>query len=150
MRLGLAALLLPALALAQINVAVDVTADVHPISPLIYGINFADGDQLTLGIPLSRWGGNATTRYNWQQDVTNTGQDYYFENLPGCWGSGGNYCNPVPSDPQTNSGANAFLALAAQHQIHTLFTVPVMGLVARPPKYAHPFDCGCPKTLTTN
>ena len=144
---GLIALLLPALALGQVNVAVDTTADVHPISPLIYGINFADGDQMTLGIPLSRWGGNTTTRYNWQYDVSNTGQDYYYENLPGCWGAG---CNPIPTDPQTNSGANGFLALAAQHQVHTLFTVPVMGLVAKAPKYNHPFDCGCPKTLTAS
>ena len=37
MRLCLVALLFPVLALAQVSVAVDTTADVHPISPLIYG-----------------------------------------------------------------------------------------------------------------
>jgi len=140
--------LCPALALGQVTVAVDTGADVHPISPLIYGINFAtDADVVAGRLTLTRWGGNGTTRYNWQIDTTNTGADYFFENIPGCWSVAGNYCSPVPSDPRSNSGANALLGAAKTRGIATLFTVPVMGWVAATAKYAHPFDCGCPRSL---
>jgi hypothetical protein len=63
--------------------SVDAGADQHAISPLIYGMNFADEALAQeLRLPLNRWGGNSTTRYNWQIDVHNTGSDYYFENIP--------------------------------------------------------------------
>ena len=144
-------LLCPGLALAQVSVVVDTTADVHPISPLIYGINFAaDADVAAGNLALTRWGGNTTTRYNWEIDTSNTGADYYFENIPGCWSAAGNYCSPVPGDPRAGSGANAFLGAARGRGISALFTVPTMGLVAATPKYAHPFDCGCPRTLVAN
>ncbi|HSP20290.1 MAG TPA: glycoside hydrolase family 44 protein [Myxococcaceae bacterium] len=143
--------LCPALALAQVTVSVDTAADVHPISPLIYGINFAaDTDVATARLALTRWGGNTTTRYNWQIDTANTGADYFFENVPGCWSVAGNYCSPVPSDPRSNRGANALLAGAAARGIATLFTIPVMGWVAARAKYAHPFDCGCPRALVAS
>ncbi len=149
MRSAALLVLLPSLALAQVSVTVDTGADVHPISPLVYGINFApDGDVAAGNLSLTRWGGNSTTRYNWQIDTSNTGQDYFFENIPGCWSTAGSYCSPQPTDPRTNSGANALLSAAQARGITTLFTVPTMGWVAATAKYAQPFDCGCPKTLT--
>ena len=53
-----------------------------PISEDIYGMNFpADGNYITtLGLTLSRWGGNAVTAYNYEGDFTNAGNDWYFEN----------------------------------------------------------------------
>jgi uncharacterized protein (TIGR03437 family) len=62
--------------------AVDATANVHPISPYIYGINeYADsGLASIMRIPLRRFGGDATTSYNWQIDVSNAASDWYFEN----------------------------------------------------------------------
>ena len=43
----------------QVSVTVDATADNHPVSALVFGINFADPAQVTLGkVPLTRWGGN--------------------------------------------------------------------------------------------
>ncbi len=61
---------------------VDVGSASHPISPFIYGINFA-GEALAseLRLPVRRWGGNATTRYNWKINVANRGSDWFFENL---------------------------------------------------------------------
>ena len=143
----LAALLVfavPAAAAAQATVAVDATADVHAISPLIYGMNYADGPRIDAAhVPLTRWGGNSTSRYNYQIDVSNTGSDYYFENIPGCWGTAGN-CSPAPANPQETSGANAYLQAAATDQIVALLTVPTIGWVAKaPPVYGHPFPCGC-------
>ncbi len=145
---GLATLLLPAAAAAQVTVTVDPMADVHPISPRIYGMNFAATDQIKGGrIPFTRWGGNTTTRYNYQIDVANSANDYFFENVAGCWNAAGNYCNPVPTDPKGQSGANVFLMNAAGMGLDTLFTIPTLGWVAKgPAAYAHPFLCGFPKS----
>jgi uncharacterized protein (TIGR03437 family) len=64
------------------TLAVDATANVHPISPYVYGINeYADsGLASIMRIPLRRFGGDATTSYNWQIDVSNAASDWYFEN----------------------------------------------------------------------
>ena len=51
--------------------SVDAGAGRHPISPYIYGMNFADESLAAeLRLPVRRWGGNATTRYNWQNDTS--------------------------------------------------------------------------------
>ncbi len=135
-------------AVAQAVVTIDVTADVHPISPLIYGQNFPSSSQLDDGkLTAMRWGGNSTSRYNYEIDMSNTGFDYYFENIPGCWSNDGSWCSSPPADPKESSGANAFLADAKARNVVALFTIPTIGWVAKPPpKYAHPFDCGCPRT----
>ena len=113
--LALAAALLPGLAAAQVTVAIDPTADVHPISPLIYGMNFASAAQVAAArIPITRWGGNTTSRYNYEIDVGNSGLDWYFENIPGCWSAAGLWFASPPADPQSQSGANALPAEAAR------------------------------------
>lgn len=150
--LAAAALTLSPSALAQVKVTVDPSADVHAISPLIYGLNFPSEEQLDLGnITIGRWGGNSVTRYNYEIDTFNTAADYYFENIPGCWGEAGSYCQSPPSDPKEQSGANAFLSGLADKGVVALFTIPTMGWVAKPPpKYNHPFDCGCPASVNGN
>jgi hypothetical protein len=128
---------------AQVTVAIDPTLDVHPISPLVYGMNFPSAAQVSQGkIPLMRRGGNGTTRYNYLIDTYNTGSDYYFENISNC------VVGPcTPGDPKTNSTANALLAQAQAAGIPILFTIPTIGFAPKgSPKYAHPFDCGCPRT----
>lgn len=139
-------------ALAQVKVSVDPSADAHPISPLIYGLNFPSDAQLDLGrITVGRWGGNAVTRYNYEIDTGNTAADYYFENVPGCWSDAGGYCQSPPADPKEQSGANAFLSTMKDKGAVALFTIPTLGWVAKPPpKYAHPFDCGCPAAQIPN
>ncbi|RDB29655.1 Beta-mannanase/endoglucanase A [Hypsizygus marmoreus] len=68
---------LPAVQYGSIVQAVN-----HPINPHIYGVNFpTNADYIKhLGIPLSRWGGNAVTAYNPFGGFTNAGNDWYFEN----------------------------------------------------------------------
>ncbi|MGH7330806.1 MAG: hypothetical protein ACREJX_20850, partial [Polyangiaceae bacterium] len=59
---------------APIDVAITIHCDKpsHPISPLIYGIGVqpnhdAPGSQeWVLGATARRWGGNHTSRYNWE------------------------------------------------------------------------------------
>src|SRR5580658_4609531 len=64
------------------TLAVDAGASRHPISPYIYGVNeYSDtGLGSNMHIPVRRFGGDATTSYNWQIDVSNAASDWYFEN----------------------------------------------------------------------
>jgi hypothetical protein len=66
-------------AAGAVTISVDANADTRPISPLIYGVNFASPEQLRLlNSPINRNGGNATTRYNWKQNAHSTGSDWFF------------------------------------------------------------------------
>src|SRR5580693_2744093 len=65
------------------TVSVDANANRHAINHNIYGIAYGDAhDVTTLNAPLNRWGGNATSRYNWQIDAHSAGADWYFETYP--------------------------------------------------------------------
>jgi hypothetical protein len=63
-------------------VVVDVLQNRHPISPLVYGVNFPPNTNYISdsGTTFVRWGGNASTRYNWTNFDTNAGSDWYFSN----------------------------------------------------------------------
>jgi hypothetical protein len=65
-------------------VAIDAAADVHAISPLVYGVAAFDNVASVLAglnSPLNRHGGNATSLYNWQANASNRGMDWYFESI---------------------------------------------------------------------
>jgi hypothetical protein len=63
--------------------SINLNADRHAISEDIYGMNYADENLAKdLKLPVRRWGGNSTTRYNWQTNMHNVGGDWYFENIP--------------------------------------------------------------------
>jgi Glycoside hydrolase family 44 len=65
--------------------SVDVTLDVHtardeqPISPLIYGVNGAP-ELAKNRFTVVRSGGNRMTAYNWENNASNAGSDYMFQN----------------------------------------------------------------------
>ena len=53
----------------------------HPISPWIYGINFyADIPAAPRNLTLNRQGGNRWTAYNWENNASNAGSDWYYSN----------------------------------------------------------------------
>jgi hypothetical protein len=61
---------------------IDPTQSRHAISPYVYGINvygLTDSQFATLRVPVTRWGGDATSEYNWQFDKSSTASDWYFE-----------------------------------------------------------------------
>jgi Glycoside hydrolase family 44 len=65
-----------------ITIAVDVAANRRPINPNIYGVAHAATAELNdLNSPLNRNGGNNTTRYNWQLNADNRGNDWYYESI---------------------------------------------------------------------
>jgi hypothetical protein len=69
---------------ASVHVTVDVLTNRHPISPYVYGGAFPkDAPTITdSNLTTVRWGGNASTRYNWLNFDTNAAADYYFINRP--------------------------------------------------------------------
>ena len=101
------------------TVNVDANANRHAINPNIYGIAYGDShDMTTLNAPLNRWGGDATSRYNWQIDGHSAGADWYFETYSD--GSG----TPAGS-------ADAYVATTrANHGSEPLFTIPMIDYLA--------------------
>jgi len=63
------------------TVNIDVLANRHTISPYIYGGSYPqDAAHVTdSGMTEVRWGGDATSTYNWQLGTDNAAADYYFE-----------------------------------------------------------------------
>lgn len=68
---------------AAVTVMVDAGANRRAINPAIYGVAYATTAQLQdLNAPLHRYGGNNTSRYNWQLNADNRAADWYFESIP--------------------------------------------------------------------
>ncbi len=70
-------------ATSNINVTVDALSNRHTISTYVYGGAYPqDAPTITdSGLSVVRWGGNATSRYNWQLLTYNAANDYYFEDF---------------------------------------------------------------------
>jgi glycosyl hydrolase family 44/fibronectin type III domain protein len=85
----------PTVTSTAVNVTVDVMSNRHYISPYVYGGNGSkDAASITdSGIPLVRWGGNASSTYNWQLHTYNADNDYFFEDF-----GFGMLNNPADSD----------------------------------------------------
>ncbi len=67
---------------ATVTIRVDAAASRHPIDPNVYGVAHATTAQLNdLNAPLHRNGGNNTTRYNWQLNADNRGNDWYYQSI---------------------------------------------------------------------
>lgn len=121
----------PASAGTAVTLSVDVSAARHPISPDIYGLNGADAAfAAEIGMPVARWGGNTSTRYNFQNHTYNTGSDWYFEN--------------IVAGP--DSTLESFVATNRGRGTRQVVTVPMSGWVAKDSPAAHPFACGFPAT----
>jgi len=115
--------------------SVDAAAGRHPISPTIYGMNFAGEDLAAeLGLPVRRWGGNSTTRYNWQNDTHNTGSDWYFENIP--------KPNDAPWLLPDGSAVDRFVEQDRRTGTDSLITMPLIGWTPKRRLEDHPYDCG--------
>jgi hypothetical protein len=128
------------------TLSVNGAADHHAISPNIYGMNFASaGLAKQLDLPVDRWGGNTTDTYNWKIGSSNTGNDYYFENIPDCFDAPTYTCADGPK-----YGYRAFVTKDRSVGAASLMTVPMMGWVAKDGKPNHPFTCGFPASVFPN
>jgi hypothetical protein len=117
-----ARLLGPAAAYAQnpaVTVTVDVNAGRHPINPNIYGVAHATTSELNdLNSPLNRNGGNNTTRYNWQLNADNRGNDWYYESI---------------GDNSSTAGerGDTFFANSRAANAQAMLTIPMIEWIAR-------------------
>ena len=70
----------PSAPATSVSVTIDVLANRHPISPYVYGGAYPkDAPTITdSGLSVVRWGGNATSRYNWKTQTSNSAADWYF------------------------------------------------------------------------
>jgi hypothetical protein len=104
---------------AAVAVAVDPNADRHPVSPQIYGMNFGTAGQMSrLKVPVRRWGGNSTTRYNWENDTHNSASDWFFFNYAG---------SANPANLPNGSDADVFVDEIRAAGGEALVTVPLIG-----------------------
>ena len=99
----------PAAATRPVSLVVNCREPGRAISPYIYGVA---GDVWELDATTRRWGGNPTTRYNWQTHAFNTGKDWFFEN-------------------QKAPDYEAFLTDNGSHHWSSALTVPIIGWVAK-------------------
>jgi len=104
---------------SQVNFAVDSAQDVRPISRFIYGMNGWDPAQRPANLTLSRSGGNRMTAYNWENNASNAGSDYYNQN--DAYLGGGNTPNGAVA-PSIVSARNAGAGI--------IVTMPTIGYVA--------------------
>lgn len=70
----------PAAPTTAVNVSIDALTNRHSISPYIYGGAYPkDAPTVTdSGLTVVRWGGNATSQYNWVTQTSNSAADWYF------------------------------------------------------------------------
>jgi uncharacterized protein (TIGR03437 family) len=103
---------------------VDAGRDRHPISPLIYGLDEFDDQNLDVEAryTVRRWGGNSTSRFNWKTNSYNAAADWYFGNFP--WGA-------TPGPLPENSGFNRLFDLARRQGSMVVQTLPAVGWLPR-------------------
>ena len=106
---------------SDVQLVVRSDRDLHPISPLIYGVN---GDaracqNANLRPGLCRLGGNRWTAYNWENNASNAGVDYCSQN------DGYVDASSSPAKPVVDA-----IAAAASNGAATLVTVPILDYVA--------------------
>jgi predicted esterase len=99
---------------ADITLNVNATLGRKPISEDIYGLHEADeAFAAEIDLPVRRNGGNLATRYNWQNNATNSGLDYYFVNRP------------------ADISANDFIERDRRTGTRSIITIPMTGWVAK-------------------
>jgi hypothetical protein len=108
----------PEAAVAGPNLTIDAGSGRHAISPYIYGINYNQVQIPDINPSIIRWGGDATSQYNWQTGNTNAGSDWYFINSNQ---NSGTDASDFDTFFTTNHGAG----------VQTIGTIPINGWVAK-------------------
>jgi glycosyl hydrolase family 44 len=102
-----------------VTISIDVNAGRHRIDPNIYGIAQASAAQLSdLNVPLNRNGGNNTTRYNWQQNADNRGNDWYYESI-------------ADASAVAGERGDTFFSTSLSANAQAMLTVPLIDWVAK-------------------
>lgn len=116
--------LLPLIALGTVFAAdpiiltVDARSPIGEISSLIYGINHNDSKARPF-IPFTRQGGNRMTAYNWENNASNSGNDWHHQND-----------DYISGEERSGEAVRRFLSAALAKNHTALITVPMAGYVA--------------------
>ena len=110
---------------APIFLEADATKVIGPIHPEIYGMAQPSAEHIAqLNLKLWRWGGNPSSRYNWERgDCWNAARDWQFRN--------GNYGATSVEQKKPSGVADGGIAMAKVAGCDTLLTIPTLGWVAR-------------------
>ena len=104
---------------AAVTVNVDANANRHAISPYVYGIAYGTSTTLAdLNAPLNRYGGNNTSRYNWQLNADNRGSDWYFESI-------------AEASATAGERGDTFISTSKAAGAQAMVTVPIIDWVAK-------------------
>jgi hypothetical protein len=103
---------------ADVRFTINSSANAKPISPYIYGWNFAGSSPISSLAPLDRLGGNRFTGYNWETNASNAGRDWYYQND-----------THMGSGPPGDAIAGAINSAGANDRA-LVVTVPINGYVA--------------------
>src|SRR5580693_636249 len=150
---------LPGVAQTTPVLTVDAAGNPHPINPDVYGIanyNLDAGFAKEIQVPNIRWGGDGTTRYNWQVDSSNSGFDWYF--------MGGNGEATATPSASADLMINTYKTASNAHTLLTIpiipyvnksaawscsFPVSVYGAQQSTNPYVHPNGDNCGNSITT-
>ena len=128
-----------------LSIDAEPTDGTGPISPLIYGMNAYLLDSTTAqnaNITVARWGGDDTSRYNYQNATSNSASDYYFQNFSGAYGMLSTNSNSA----NAHANFNDFIAETTTLGIKSIGTAPVQGCVSNSSTSA----CSFPKSTYPN
>ena len=122
----------------SIALTVDFLSNPHRISPYIYGGAFPEklatavnaiSTAINYDILTVRWGGNASSTYNWQLGTYNAGSVNFFEDFTFC-GVGG----PATSSPCKDSDSVQFIKDVESIGTSPVMTMPMLSWVAQSPE----------------
>jgi fibronectin type 3 domain-containing protein len=107
------------------TVSINVLANRHAISPFIYGGSYPqDAAHVTdSGLSVVRWGGDATSTYNWQLQTNNSANDYYYEDYASEGFSNG-----------SDASSTQFITDVENAGSHPLITMVMLPWVAQSPE----------------
>jgi len=90
-----------ATASTAVTISIDALSNRHTISPYVYGFAYPNSpaDIAGTGATEVRWGGDATSTYNWQLQTYNAGADWYFEDLAASGFNDGSAGSSTPCSP---------------------------------------------------
>jgi Glycoside hydrolase family 44 len=106
----------------HVDLTIDPTQVGRAISPLIYGYN-AISDPGARGVSVLRAGGNRFTAYNWENNASNAGNDYMFQN--------DGFLVMGDANPDTPGEAvRPMLTTAGQIGASAIVTIPIVDYVS--------------------
>ena len=105
---------------SAVSFTIRSDAEVRAISPFIYGSNFADfANPRQRYLTLGRSGGNRLTAYNWENNASNAGSDWFHQND-----------GLISSSDVPGVGITPAITQAFANQAAMVVTVPTIGYVA--------------------